>query len=135
MLDFPNFKHQSKFHSMNTQEVANKWQSMCQQGQNLECIQELYADNVVSKEMPGVPNGEVCNGKEEVYTKSKQWLDNVVEFHGGDISDPKVAGNHFTTVMSFDVTFKDRGRQQMEEVCVFEVQGGKIVFEQFFYTM
>jgi len=37
--------------------------------------------------------------------------------------------------MSFDVTFKDRGRQQMEEVCVYEVNNGKIVNEQFFYTM
>jgi len=37
--------------------------------------------------------------------------------------------------MDFDVTFKDRGRQQMEEVCVFEVENGKIVHEQFFYAM
>jgi hypothetical protein len=37
--------------------------------------------------------------------------------------------------MSFDVTFKERGRQQMEELCVFEVKDGKIINEQFFYTM
>ena len=61
--------------------------------------------------------------------------DNVVEFHGGEISEPLIADNHFTAKMSFDVTFKDRGRQQMEEVCVFEVNDGKIVNEQFFYTM
>lgn len=120
---------------MTTQEVAKKWQAMCQQGQNLECINELYADNVVSKEMPGVPYGEHVEGRENVHAKSKQWLDNVVEFHSGEISDPVVAGNHFSSKMSFDVTFADRGRQQMEEVCVFEVQDGKIVFEQFFYSM
>lgn len=120
---------------MNTQDVANKWAQMCREGKNMECIEELYADNVVSKEMPGVPYGEVVSGKQNVWDKSKQWLDNVEEFHGGNISDPVVAGNHFTSKMEFDVTFKDRGRQQMEEVCVFEVNDGKIVNEQFFYTM
>ncbi|PQJ79130.1 nuclear transport factor 2 family protein [Polaribacter porphyrae] len=120
---------------MNTQEVANKWQQMCQSGKNLECIQELYADNVVSKEMPGVPHGEVVSGKKEVFEKSKQWLEDVVEFHSSEISNPVIANNHFSSKMSFDVTFKSRGRQQMEEVCVFEVQDGKIVNEQFFYSM
>ncbi|MCL7754779.1 nuclear transport factor 2 family protein [Polaribacter sp. Z022] len=120
---------------MNTLEVAKKWQEMCQQGKNIECIEELYADNITSKEMPGVPYGEVISGKKEVLEKSKQWLDDVIEFHSGEISDPVVAGNHFTSKMSFDVTFKSRGRQQMEEVCVFEVKDGKITNEQFFYTM
>ncbi|WP_299622353.1 nuclear transport factor 2 family protein [uncultured Tenacibaculum sp.] len=120
---------------MTTQEVANQWAQMCREGKNLECITELYAENVVSKEMPGVPYGEVVSGKQEVFEKSKQWLDNVVEFHSSEISDPVVAHNHFTSKMAFDVTFKDRGRQQMEEVCVFEVQEGKITNEQFFYSM
>lgn len=120
---------------MNTKDVAYKWLEMCQQNKNLECVTELYADNVVSKEMPGVPYGEVVSGKENVWNKSKEWLDNVVEFHSGDISEPVVAGNHFTSKMTFDVTFKDRGRQQMEEVCVFEVKDGKIASEQFFYTL
>ena len=58
------------------------------------------------------------------------------EFHGGSISEPVVAGNHFTSKMNFDVTFKDRGRQQMEELAIYEVNDdGKIVNEQFFYSM
>ena len=119
---------------MNTQEVANKWVDMCRQGQNLQAINELYADDVVSKEMPGMPDG-LHTGIKEVYKKSEDWLANVAEFHGGDISDPIVAGSFFTTKKSFDVTFKDRGRQQMEEVCVFGVKNGKIASEQFFYDM
>ena len=120
---------------MNTNEVAQKWKQMCEQGKNLECITELYADNVVSKEMPGVPHGEIVSGKQNVMEKSKQWLEDVVEFHSNEISEPVVADKHFTSKMNFDVTFKSRGRQQMEEVCVFEVQDGKITSEQFFYTM
>ena len=120
---------------MNTLEVAKKWQEMCQQGKNIECIEELYADNVTSREMPGVPYGEIISGKKEVLEKSKQWLNDVIEFHNSEISDPVIANNHFTSKMFFDVTFKSRGRQQMEEVCVFEVQDGKIINEQFFYSM
>lgn len=111
---------------MNTNEVAQKWKQMCEQGKNLECITELYADNVVSKEMPGVPHGEIVSGKQNVMEKSKQWLEDVVEFHSNEISEPLVADKHFTSKMNFDVTFKSRGRQQMEEVCVFEVQEGKL---------
>lgn len=119
---------------MNTQEVANKWAQMCREGKNLECVTELYADDVVSREMPGIPHTEIV-GKENVWNKGKEWLENVEEFHSGEISEPVVAGNHFTSKMAFDITFKDRGRQQMEEVCVFEVKDGKIAQEQFFYTM
>lgn len=120
---------------MNTKEVANKWLEMCREGKNLECINELYAEDITSKEMPGVPYGEVVSGKENVYEKSKQWFNNVIEFHSTEISEPVIAENHFTSKMSFDITFKDRGRQQMDEVCVFEVKDGKISNEQFFYSM
>ncbi|WP_179346462.1 nuclear transport factor 2 family protein [Winogradskyella ursingii] len=119
---------------MKTWDVAKKWQNMCNEGKNLECINELYADNIVSKEMPGMP-GEKISGKQEVWNKNKEWLDNVEEFHSSSISEPVVAGNHFTSKMDFDVTFKDRGRQQMEELAVFEVNDGKIVSEQFLYSM
>ena len=119
---------------MNTNDVAQKWYNMCQSQKNLDCVNELYADNVTSREMPGMP-GELTQGKQNVWNKNKEWLDNVAEFHGGNISEPTVAGNHFTSKMDFDVTFKDRGRQQMEELAVFEVQDGKIVNEQFYYSM
>jgi len=119
---------------MNTQQVANRLVEMCRQGQNLEAINELYAENVTSREMPGMPD-DVVSGKNNVHQKSEDWLASVEEFHSGEISEPIVAGNHFTVKMDFDVTFKERGRQKMEEVCVFQVQEGKIVQEQFFYDM
>ena len=119
---------------MNTKEVAQKWKNLCDEGKNLECINELYAENVVSREMPGMPN-EVISGRQNVWNKSKEWLESVEDFHASSISEPVVAGNHFTSKMSFDCTFKERGRQQMEEVCVYEVQNGKIVNEQYFYSM
>ncbi|MEM9687293.1 MAG: nuclear transport factor 2 family protein [Bacteroidota bacterium] len=119
---------------MKTQEVADRLVAMCRQGQNMEAIDELYADDITSREMPGVPE-EVISGIDGVRKKSEQWFANVQEFHSGDISDPVVAGNHFTCKMSFDITFKDHGRQQMEELCLYEAKDGKIINEQFFYEV
>ncbi|WP_418639553.1 SnoaL-like domain-containing protein [Winogradskyella sp.] len=119
---------------MNTWGVAKKWKEMCEKGKNLECINELYAENVVSKEMPGMP-GEVVTGKQNVWNKSKEWIDSVENIHASSISNPLVAGNFFTAKMDFDCTFKKGGRQKMEEVCVYEVKDGKITSEQYFYTM
>lgn len=120
---------------MNTKQVADRFVSLCREGKNMQVIDELYADNIVSREMPGMPGQEVTEGIKAVAQKSEDWYESLEEFHSGDISDPVVAGNHFTVKMDFDATFKDRGRQQMEELCVFEVDNGKIVNEQFFYTM
>lgn len=119
---------------MNTKEVANKWASMCREGKNLDCVNELYSENVSSREMLGTPN-EVTTGKKNVWNKNKEWLDNVEEMHEGIVEDPIVADKHFTSKMSYDVTFKDIGRQQMEEIGVYEVKDGKIASEQFFYSM
>jgi len=120
---------------MSTQEVANRLVEMCREGNFSGAMEELYADNCVSKEMPGYPAGEVTSGKEAITEKSNQWMASVQEFHGAEISEPQVAGNHFSCTMGMDVTFKDRGRHQVEEVCVYEVNKGKIVNEQFFYSM
>lgn len=120
---------------MNTEQVANRLVELCREGKNMQVIDELYADNIVSKEMPWMPGKVVTEGIKAVAQKSEDWYASLEEFHKGEISDPVVAGNHFTVKMDFDATFKDRGRQQMEELCVYEVDNGKIVSEQFFYTM
>ena len=121
---------------MNTQHVADRLVSLCREGKNIDALQELYSPNVVSTEMPWVPNLEVVTkGIKDVTKKNVDWFANVEAFHERSVSDPILAGNHFATKMVFDATFKDRGRNKFEEVCVYEVNEGKIVNEQFFYSM
>ena len=119
---------------MKTLEVANRWAQLCREGKNLECVNELYAENVKSQEMPNSPD-EVVAGRQNVWDKNKQWLDSVDEIHATHISEPLVAENYFTSKMDFDVTFKEHGRRKMEELGVYEVKDGKIVSERFFYSM
>ncbi|OUR90903.1 hypothetical protein A9Q87_13275 [Flavobacteriales bacterium 34_180_T64] len=119
---------------MNTQQVANRLVHLCREGKHMDALEELYGPNIISKEMHWMPEEVETKGIEAVRKKSVDWLNNVQEFHSGEVSDPIIAGNHFTIKMDFDITFKDRGRTQMEEICVYEVNDGKIVDEQFFYS-
>ncbi len=117
---------------MTTQEIANRLVELCRNGQNDQAYKELFAENAVAVE-PAKWNVPDTKGVPALLEKSKQWQENLVEMHGASISDPIIAGNHFALTMMVDVTSKDRGRSKMEEVCVYEVENGKIVKEQFFH--
>jgi len=119
---------------MNTQEVAQKLVEFCREGKNVDAINELYADNIISLEQPGVPM-ERTEGKEGVLGKNYHWFESVSDVHSVEIYDPVVTGNFFATAMDMDVTYKNSGRMQMSEIAVYQVKDGKIVAEQFHYSM
>ena len=119
---------------MSTRKVAEQLVDMCREGQFIEAIEQLYRGDIVSREMPGIPN-QVTTGQQAVTQKGLDWLKNVIKFHNKTVSDPIVAGEHFSVTMEFDVTLKDRGRTRMEEICIYRVSDGKIVAEQFFYSV
>ncbi|WP_316791366.1 nuclear transport factor 2 family protein [Pedobacter frigoris] len=119
---------------MKTQEVADKLVQLCREGKHEQAIDELYADNVTSKEPKGSPM-EFTEGKEAVKNKTVQWEQSVKEIHSASCSDPIVADNHFAMVMDIDATYKEHGRMSMSEICVYEVKDGKIVADEFFYRM
>lgn len=92
----------------------------------------MYADEIISIEPPHSPV-KTAKGKKAVGEKGTQFASMIEERHGGSFSDPIVGGNFFSTVMTLDATFKGKGRMKLEEVCVYEVNNGKIVSEQFFF--
>jgi ketosteroid isomerase-like protein len=118
---------------MNTQEVANRLVTLCREGKNIDAVNELYADNIVSHEPKGTPM-EKTEGKDAVRGKSEYWYSTVEEIHSGEVSDPIVTGNFFSCTMDMDVTYKEHGRMPMSEIAVYEVKDGKIIAEQFFYN-
>lgn len=118
---------------MTTQEVANKLVGYCRKGQFAEATDELYHNDIVSLEPEGSPAVET-QGLEAVKQKAEHFNHMVEEMHGMEISDPLVADNFFSCTMKMDVTFKGAPRNTIEEVCVYQVQDGKIVKEEFFFT-
>ena len=117
---------------MTTQQVADRLVDLCRKGQILQAQEELYGDDIVCIEAPSSPFG-TTKGKPAALAKGKMFAEAIEEHHGGSFSDPLVNGRHFSVAMTLDATMKGRGRQMLEEVCLYEVKDGKVVYEQFFY--
>ena len=117
---------------MTTQEVANRLVELCRTGQIQQAQTELYGETMVSIEPSGAPV-EKAVGLSAVIEKGKQFASMIEERHGGSITDPVVTGKHFSMGMTLDATMKGRGRVLLEEICIYKVENGKIVLEQFFY--
>jgi hypothetical protein len=119
--------------TMTTQEVANRFNDLAQEGKWMEIQEELYSDDVESIEPPHSQGLKSAKGKEALKQKGEQFGSSVEEMHDGYSSAPLVAGNYFTVAMGMDATFKGMGRMKMDEIAVYEVKDGKIVKEQFFF--
>ncbi|MES2828065.1 MAG: nuclear transport factor 2 family protein [Bacteroidota bacterium] len=119
---------------MDTKDVAARLVELCRAGKNHEAIDELYSDNVKSKEPKG-SDMELTEGKDAVKNKTIRWEESLEEIHSSSISDPIVAAHHFSVVIYYDATYKGHGRMAMSEIAVYEVKDGKIVADEFFYRM
>jgi ketosteroid isomerase-like protein len=121
--------------TMTVTEIANRLVALCRQGDYSGAQEELYSNDASSHEPENSPTTglKTTNGKEAIIQKGKDFQAMLEEVHGGSVSDPVIAGNHFAVSLSLDATYKDMGRQLMNEICVYEVKDGKIVKEQFIY--
>lgn len=121
---------------MTTKEVANKLVEYCRTGKWEDAYTELYSPNAVSIEMEGAQGFPArVEGMEAIKVKGEQWQNMLEEFHGMEVSDPVVAGDHFSCSMVMDVKLKGRERAKDEEIALYRVKDGKIVSEQFFYPV
>lgn len=119
---------------MTTQEVANRLVALCREGKNQQVVKELYSPDIVSVEPEGVPNRTV-EGLEAIAAKGKNFQSMLEKVNSSVISDPIVADSFFSCSMLMNVQMKGAPvAVDMNEVCVYTVNNGKIVREEFFYT-
>jgi hypothetical protein len=87
-------------------------------------------------EAGALPGGSrESKGLAAVKAKGEWWTANH-EVHSAHVEGPLVAGSHFAVTFKLDVTFKPQSKRfTMEEVAVYKVSDGKIVYEEFFYAM
>lgn len=119
---------------MSTQQVANRLVALCRQGQFNEAYHELFDQKAVAIEPEGAPNQRV-EGRDKLLQKSQGFAQDIKEMHSFSVSEPVVSSDHFAVSMKMDLTSHSRGRNEMDEICVYQVKDGKIVQEQFFYPM
>ena len=118
--------------TMTTQEVADRFYELSQEGKFDQIVDDLYDENVKSIE-PANSSWQNVQGIDNIRAKAAQWQTTIEEMHGGYTNKPEVAGKFFVCTMGMDVTIKGQGRTKMDEVAVYEVRDGKIVLEQFFF--
>jgi hypothetical protein len=119
---------------MNTQQVADRYVKLCQQGKMEACLDELYAKNAVSVEAMTPPGGDkTAKGLDAIKAKGKTWgASHIV--HKAEVNGPFPNENRFAVRFVFDITDKPSGkRSTMDEVGLFTVEDGKITREEFFY--
>ena len=121
---------------MTTQEIADTLVKLCSQGKFEQATDALYSPDIVSME-PGAPPGMSRESKGLAAVKAKgEWWTSNHEVHSVAVGGPLVAGSHFAVTFKLDVTFKPEAKRfTMEEVAVYKVADGKIVYEEFFYNM
>ena len=121
---------------MSTLEVGKQLVELCKQGENLQAIKTLYSPDIVSVEASSMPNMPAeMKGMDAILGKNKWWVDNH-EVHAATCEGPFPHGDQFIVRFNYDVTNKPSGkRMQMDEAGLYTVKDGKIVREEFFYSM
>ena len=115
---------------MNTvPEIANRLISLCNELKFVEAYTELYADDAVSID-PNYKN-EPLTGLHSLLEREHQFLANV-EIHEINVSEAIFAGSYFSVILSMQFTVKGQQSKMIEEICVYKVENGKIVSQQFF---
>lgn len=118
---------------MTTQEVASRFNELAMQEKWFEIQDELFAENVRSIDPPHSPYFGYAEGKAAVRKKGETFVSKVEAFHGASTTQPVVGGDHFSVGREVDITVKGHGRIQIKQIMLYEVKGGQIVLEQFFY--
>lgn len=119
--------------ALTTQAVASRFNELAQQEKWFEIQDEFFTENVKSIEPEDSPYFKNAEGKIPVRKKGEEFLKNVEEVHRLHTTQPIVAGNHFAVGRNTDITLKDFGRVQIDQIMLYEVKDGLITSEQFFY--
>lgn len=101
-------------------------------GQILEAFEEYYADDVVMQEDSEEPRV----GKEANRAYEKQFVESVEGFHDGKVTAVAVNEEDGVVLSEWfmDVTLKDAGRIQIEQVSVQRWEGDQIKHERFYHA-
>lgn len=122
--------------TMSVSEIAKRYVALCKEGRNEECLKELFAKDAVSVEAAAPPGMDrTAKGLEAIRAKGKWWMDNHT-VHKAEVFGPYPHDDRFAVRFLYDVTNKPSSkRMAMDEVGLFSVSNGKIVKEEFFYSM
>jgi ketosteroid isomerase-like protein len=121
---------------MDTFEIGKKLVNLCREGKNEEAVNTLFSPDIVSVEAGSAPGQDpTTKGIAGVLGKGKWWIDNHI-IHSANAEGPWPHGDRFIVRFTYDVTFKPENKRfTMDEAALYTVANGKVVKEEFFYSM
>ncbi len=121
---------------MTTHAIADRYHELVSQRKFIDIQDNLYHEDVICQEPEKAASmgmAILTNGLAAVKAKGVARRAMIETLHSYTCSEPIVAGEFFSVVLKQEVTFKGKPRITLEEIGVFQIKGGKIVKEQFFY--
>jgi len=123
---------------MDVRKIGDTLVSHCNAGTERDALETLYADDALSIEAAANPvtGTAITEGKTGIRGKH-DWWDNAMDTHMSKADGPYPHGDdRFAVIFEADATDKESGQRfQMKEIGVYTVAQGKIIKEEFFYTM
>jgi ketosteroid isomerase-like protein len=121
---------------MTLQDIAIELVAGCREDRARANLDKLYAPDAVSVEAMDMGGGATTTGLQGIHGKH-DWWEGAFETHGLTVEGPFIHGDdRFAVIFGMDTTDKATGvRSQGREVGIYQVAGGKIVREEFYYSM
>lgn len=119
---------------MTNQEIANRLYELVKAGDYFTAYSELFSVNVVAKEpqLAEIGLAEV-RGVDAVKEKVARLGAGVVELTSREMSDPIVTDSHIAFTNIVKGKLQDGNDFNLSEICLYRVEEGKIVSEEFIY--
>ena len=109
---------------MDITQVANRLVELCRKGEFVQAEQELYSADVVHVEVDGTE----FKGFDEVLQKEIKFLEQLKAPPTIEVSEPLIAGNFFSVTMHMQFVHSQRGKGDINELLLYKVAEGKIVY-------
>ncbi|TWI96686.1 hypothetical protein JN11_03798 [Mucilaginibacter frigoritolerans] len=110
-------------------EIANRLSSLCTEHKFVEAYSSLFSEHAVSTDP--IYKNEPLTGLSALIEREKNFLE-ANKVNKVRLSEPIFAGSYFSVVLAMGFTSADQTERALEELCVYKVENGKIVSQQFF---
>jgi hypothetical protein len=119
---------------MKTNDVADKFVSLCQQGKfEGAAMEQLLSAEFVRIEPVA---GTIVEMRGSEITENIRRFMSAHDVHGVEIAGPFVGDGHFAVRFAINATFKPTGESMtMTKMCLYAVKDGKLAREEVFYAV
>ena len=119
---------------MSTQEIADRLHQLVEAGDYFTAYDELFTEDAreIEPQLSEMDLGEI-QGIPAIKQKVGSLSAGIETLLSRDMSAPIVSANHIAFTNIVKAKLKDGNEMNLSEICLYEVQDGKMISEQFFY--